>query len=838
MSFDRAWALFLLVLPVAWVLWEWLTQPRRAALLLKAGMIVAVILAIAEPVFSYRARKVALAVLVDTSASVSDADLARESAFLKQIDEVRGRNQVDIIPFARTPRPLTDSEAGFKLARTSGAEGRGTNLEAPIRQAMASLPAGTLHRIALITDGNENSGAATRAAWQAGQLGISIDTIALAGSAQPQLKTEAVGIPGAVFTGEKFPVDLTIYSPKAAHATVDLAAEGKQIGSHQIVLDAGENRVRIRTSLNAAGAIDLSGHIQAQGFGESRFENAVTVRKPRVAWVTEDPAGTESHIFEVLSANKFDLIQSKTMPQDLDGVQMVVFNNINLDNIPSADKERLEKFVQDGGGALVIAGERNVYVDHKDQPEDALSRTLPAKLVPPRSPQGTCVVLIIDKSSSMEGKKIELARLAAIGVVENLKPDDRVGVLIFDNSFMWDVPIRTADNKNVIKREISGIIPDGGTQIAPALNEAYRKILPVNAAYKHIVLLTDGISEEGDSLTMSKDAANNHVTISTVGLGQDVNRSYLEKIAVTAKGKSYMLNDPAGLEQILLKDVQEHTGTTAVEKPIKAEVRHKSDLLDKVDVEHAPDLAGYIRFETKPTADEILAVDGTDPLLVRWQYGLGRAAVFSSDAKSRWAANWLTWPGFDQLWTNVFRDLLPHGNESEAVARYDRANEELVVDYHLSGHAEEVTTPPDIYAIGPGDFRKPLDVTKVSPGTYRGRVRIGPVEGLFRVRPLNESRSFPEVGLYRQESELSDFGSNETLLKSIAQSTGGRFNPSPRELFDNGGKYIDASINLWPALLAVAVLLNLIELVTRKWRGIIEGLRGKPAFAAAPGIMQ
>ena len=43
----------------------------------------------------------------------------------------------------------------------------------------------------------------------------------------------------------------------------------------------------------------------------------------------------------------------------------------------------------------------------------------------------------------------------------------------------------------------------------PALNEAYRKILPVNAAYKHIVLLTDGISEEGDSLGLSKDAANN-----------------------------------------------------------------------------------------------------------------------------------------------------------------------------------------------------------------------------------------------------------------------------------------------------------------------------------------
>ncbi len=825
MSFERAWALLLLALPLAWLAWDWRRQPRHAHLLLKVAMIVAVILALAEPSLSYRARKVALAVLVDTSASVSDADLTRESQLLTQIDEARGSNQVDVIPFARTPQPL-----GEKLTRTTGVEGRGTNLEAPIRQALASLPAGMLHRIALITDGNENSGAVTRAAWQARQLGVSIDAIALAGRPQPQLKTEAVGIPGAVFTGERFPVDLTIYSPRATPASVQLSAEGKQLGLHQIALEAGENRVRIRTSLNAAGAIDISGKIESPGLGESRFENAVAVRRPRVQWISEDPPGTEGHIVDVLTANRFDFTQSKALPADLDGTQLVVFNNINIDAVPAADKQRLETYVQGGGGALWIAGERNVYVDHKDAPEDPLARTFPAKLVPPRSPQGTCVVLIIDKSSSMEGKKIELARLAAIGVVENLKADDRVGVLIFDNSFMWAVPIRGADNKALIKREISGIIPDGGTQIAPALNEAYRKILPVNAAYKHIVLLTDGISEEGDSLGMAKDAATNRVTISTVGLGQDVNRTYLEKIAVTAKGKSYILNEPAGLEQILLKDVQEHTGTTAIEKPIKAEVKHaQSDLLDKVDVEHAPTLAGYVRFETRPTADEILAVDGTDPLLVRWQYGLGRAAIFSSDAKSRWAASWLTWPGFDRLWTNIFRDLLPHGNESEAVARYDGANEELVVDYHLSGRADltsAVAVPPDLYVMGPGDFRKPLDLTRVSPGTYRGRLRIGSLEGLFRVRPLNESRSFPEVGLYRQESELSDYGSNDALLKSIAQSTGGRFNPSAKQLFDDGGKYIDSTMRLWPGLLAIALLLNLIELVMRKWRGIIESIRG------------
>ena len=162
--------------------------------------------------------------------------------------------------------------------------------------------------------------------------------------------------------------------------------------------------------------------------------------------------------------------------------------------------------MKQGGGLLVIGGERNIYMEGKTR-EDALDRTLPAKLAPPRSPEGTAVVLIIDKSSSMEGRKIELARLAAIGVVENLRPIDLVGVLIFDNSFQWAVPLRRAEDRTLIKRLISGITPDGGTQIAPALTEAYHAgFCRRNATYKHIVLLTDGISEEGDSMDLSREA--------------------------------------------------------------------------------------------------------------------------------------------------------------------------------------------------------------------------------------------------------------------------------------------------------------------------------------------
>ena len=112
------------------------------------------------------------------------------------------------------------------------------------------------------------------------------------------------------------------------------------------------------------------------------------------------------------------------------------------------------------------------------------------------------------------------------------------------------------------------------------------------------------------------------------------------------------------------------------------------------------------------------------------------------------------------------------------------------------------------------------------------RIGIGRNQGLFRVRPLVESRAFPEIGFYRQEDELMDHSSNELLLRQIARSTGGRFDPPLKDIFNAGGRSIPSSMELWPGLLALAILLNLVELFMRKWRGLIESIR-RPAESAA-----
>lgn len=817
MTFQRAWVLIFLLLPLGWMFFEWRHTRRVSALVLKTLAFAAIIFALAQPVLTLPETKMAIAVLVDTSSSVSPQDLARASDFAAAVDKARGRHWVRVLPFARSVRDLAPAEqSGMHLQRTAGDAGGATDLEAAIQQAIASLPSDLVPRIVLVSDGKENAGSITRAAWQAQRLGIPIDTVALAGRPEPTLRLESITVPTVAFTGEQFAVDLNIVSPANTAGSVQIGAEGKTLGSNPIQLRTGENQVRVHTSVSASGALSLTGAVAANGLGDIRFERAITLRRPKVLFVSQDPPGTEAHLLQTLTAAQFDIDRTADPSHGaLAAYQLLVLNNIDLESLPAARKEEIEKFVQQGGGLIVIGGDRNVYAEDK-QTEDALDRTLPAKLAPPRSPEGTAVVLIIDKSSSMEGKKIELARQAAIGVVDHLRPIDEVGVLIFDNSFQWDVPMRPAEDKPLIKRLISGIIPDGGTQIAPALAEAYHKVLPTHATFKHIVLLTDGISEEGDSLDLSKEALEQHVTISTVGLGQDVNRMYLEKVASTAGGKSYFLNDPAGLEQIVLKDVMEHTGSTAVEKTLHPFVAKDANILDGIDFNTAPELKGYVRFISKPTAETILKVDDTDPLLVRWQYGLGRAAVFTSDAKSRWAADWVTWKGFDKLWTNTFRDLLPHTETGEAKADYDSASGDLVVNYHLANDTEDPAKPPEIFVLGPNGFRHPLTLTKLAAKSYRGTIHIGDLQGLFRIRPLEESPAFPEVGFYRPEQELLDYGSNQFLLRSVAQYTGGRFNPSPKQVFDSGGRSESSTLRLWPLLLGLAIVLNLAELLMRK----------------------
>lgn len=828
MTFVHPALLLALFIPILWVVYCWRGSMRRLALLLKGLSFCAILLALSEPRMVLPETRTGAVVLVDTSRSVTGSDLDKAASLVSQMQRHKSRNWMKVVPFASETRNLLPQEVshGVHFVRASNLSGTGTNLEAALIASMGAVPNGYIPRLVLISDGNANEGSTARAIAQLQTLHVPVDTIPVAGRSSDSLRLESVSMPREAYAGEQIPIDIALDSPRAGHGTVQISADGKDLGTSSIQLERGMTSVRVHARVKSSGVISISGRVLAGPLGEAAFEQAIQLKHAKVLYLSQDPAGTGANLLNAFRDADFELTRDASLLNgQLADVQLIALNNLDLNTLTEAQKNRIEDYVKNGGGLLLIGGERQVYKDDKQM--DALDRVLPAKLAPPKTPEGICVALIIDKSSSMEGRKIELARLSAIGVVDHLRPIDTIGVLIFDNSYQWAVPMRHAFDKSLIKRLISGITPDGGTQIAPALAEAYRKVLPSKASFKHIVLLTDGISEEGDSFDLAKEAMQHQVTISTVGLGQDVNRSYLEKVAELSGGRSYFLNEPQGLQQILLKDVQDYSGTTAVEKPLTPIVDRKAEILDGVGMENAPPLKGYARFVAKPEAEKILSIDAQkkDPLYVRWQYGLGRVGVFTSDAKSRWAAPWVAWPGFDRFWINVSRDLLAHTDQTEASAQFDTADGDILVTYRLNSGAKEPAAVPAIFAIGPNGFEKPVRVERSSPYVYRGRLHIGRLRGLFRIRPVKDSTAFPEIGLYRQEEESQDYGSNEALLMQLSNLTGGRFNPAPAAVFDSGGRMLYANWQLWPGFLGLAIGLTIAELVVRKWSGLLEGFR-------------
>ena len=667
MTFDSPWALSLGLLPLIWAAAEWRRSERRRWLLWKAAAFALAVLAMAQPRMAVSRARVAVAVLADSSASIHAEQAARRRATISRMAAARGRNPLRVVAFDSWTRPDRPS------SETSWSEVPGTNLEAAVRNGLTLFPPEYVARMVLISDGKENLGAVERALYQARRRGIPIDTVGLEGRRETALRVTSLAAPTRAFAGESFTIEASVNSLRSGEALVELTVEGKSIGRSTVDLAAGENDIQLRGRVQTEGAVLVRAKLTAGELGEATFEQPILFVRPRALFVSGDAADRDRHLMELFRAAGFEVERTNQDPDsDLTPYDVVIANNRNPDHWPAERKARLEEFVREGGGFLLIAGENNEYTEREEA--DPVMRLLPAEVAPPRTPEGSAVVLILDKSSSMEGQKMRLARQSAIGVVEKLQPTDQVGVLVFDNSFLWAVPLAPNSDPRTVQRLIEGIVADGGTQIAPALREAFQQIRTSTAAYKHILLLTDGISEEGDSLKLARAAAKLKITISTVGLGLDVNRAYLERIAQTAHGQTYLLADVSRLRQLVLRDVMEHTGSSIVEEAAKPVVVRQVELLDGVAIEEAGPLLGWVKFVAKAGAETILQFEEeNDPLLVRWQYGLGRSAVFASDATARWATNWLDWSGFDLFWSNLVRDLLPRAPAIETRTHYAAA---------------------------------------------------------------------------------------------------------------------------------------------------------------------
>ena len=107
-----------------------------------------------------------------------------------------------------------------------------------------------------------------------------------------------------------------------------------------------------------------------------------------------------------------------------------------------------------------------------------------------------------DRSGSMSGPKIELAKEAARPTLDVLQPSDKLGIIAFDSAPVTVVRLQRAANRLKITDSVSRLSPGGGTAIFPALDQAYRVLSATQAKVKHIILLTDGQSNRSGVLDL------------------------------------------------------------------------------------------------------------------------------------------------------------------------------------------------------------------------------------------------------------------------------------------------------------------------------------------------
>ena len=376
---------------------------------------------------------------------------------------------------------------------------------------------------------------------------------------------------------------------------------------------------------------------------------------------------------------------------------------------------------------IFIAGDSNAKL--AEEPKTPFEKMLPVRAEPPPE-KPTAVVLVLDKSGSMSGPKIEMARDAARASIRTLRPIDMIGVISFDETFNWVIPMGPAGSLEDKSNLIGQITANGGTKIYQAVEAGFEAIVNEKATHKHIILLTDGVSTPGtqeDFPKLERDALAKHVTISTIGVGDYINRDLLDELAHKTKGKSHFVENPETIPQIINAEVKSTEDLAIQERPVRAVRVRPVEFTDGIDFTKAPRLRGFVQAEAKEGSEAILRVDEKKPLLVRWRYGLGRVIAFMSDAKSRWAAPWVRWESFGTLWPQMVRDVSHRDRTIRAGVRPGNQEGEAVVYYDVLANADN-PAGDTLDSAGPPHIRG-RDAGRGAAHASAGADRAGPLRG-------------------------------------------------------------------------------------------------------------
>jgi hypothetical protein len=431
----------------------------------------------------------------------------------------------------------------------------------------------------------------------------------------------------------------------------------------------------------------------------------------------------------------------------------------------------------------------------------------------------------------MLGSKIEMAQEASSATVDFLSDRDSVGVIAFDSDAYPVVSLTKVEDKKAIIDKIGTIQALGGTNMYPGIKMAYDWLQASDAQIKHIIVMSDGQSEPGDFRGIAHSVRDAGMTLSTVALGEDADFDTMKFLADVGGGRFYAADTPDKLPRIFTREAFLASKSTIIEEPFVPRFVRASQATNGIDWASAPQLGGYVgtaeRDPVKSPAITALMSDKDDPVYAVWQYGLGRAAAFTSDAKPRWAAQWLSWSGFGQFWTQAFRDVLRRQGSTELQPRVEinAGRGHVTVEAASSEGEFKNDLRLKAHIIAPDFTATDIPLEQTAAGRYEGDFPAT-LRGAYLASVSEENgQPAPVTGAVNTYSpEFSIVASDTSLLAQISEATGGTSLPPFASDASQAGdvnlfeKRAARTIphEIWQALLLVALLLLPLDVGVRR----------------------
>jgi hypothetical protein len=312
------------------------------------------------------------------------------------------------------------------------------------------------------------------------------------------------------------------------------------------------------------------------------------------------------------------------------------------------------------------------------------------------------------------------------------------------------------------------------------------------------------------------------ITLSTVGTGGGNADAFLGGLARQGGGRYYPATDPTTIPDIFLKETQQVSGQQIIEETFFPSLASESPILDEI-TGGLPQLLGYNGTTPKPAAQTVLVSDRNDPLLAQWQYGLGRAVAWTSDASGRWAASWVGWSNFNRFFSQLVRWTFPGDESGGMEAEFITDGDQTKLRLHS---VETDGTPRNFYdttvnITDPGfDTKQDVRLDQVAPGVYEtnlGTLMPGAYAMRFmQVKGGSTPLARTAVLIAPTAAEYRLLGTNERLLAALRGATGGRAIDQGAEAWTHDLGTTTASIDLWPLLLLLALLLWPVDVAVRR----------------------